>query len=207
MTTLALVLFVGGGVAFAVSVTRHSSRPPQPVAASAGRIAPVTTTTIPAPRATTAKRATGLDASPPVGLQIPSIGVESSIVPLGLNPDGSVAVPASFHVAGWYRYGVSPGQNGPAVLLGHVDSMSGPGVFFKLGALVPGARVVLQREDGKEITYVITGVREYAKSAFPTLDVYADTPTPTIRLVTCGGAFDNRTHHYVSNIVAFGRQA
>jgi hypothetical protein len=93
------------------------------------------------------------------------------------------------------------------VILGHVDSMSGPGIFYRVGALHPGDTVAVTRADGKTVTFVITGVRQYSKTAFPTLDVYGNTPVPTIRLVTCGGAFDSATHHYLSNIVAFGELA
>jgi sortase (surface protein transpeptidase) len=143
----------------------------------------------------------------PVAISIPSIGVQSPIVDLGLNADGTVEVPSSFHEAGWYKYGVEPGQNGPSVYLGHVDSQSGPGVFYRLGALRPGDHIVIKRADRRLVTFVITGVRQYSKTAFPTLDVYADTAAPTIRLVTCGGAFDSATHHYLSNIVAFGQLA
>ena len=115
-------------------------------------------------------------------------------------------MPDSFHVVGWYEHGVAPGQAGPAVFLGHVDSVSGPGIFYRLGAIRPGDHVVVTRRDGRSITFVITGVRQYSKTAFPTIDVYGDTAAPTIRLVTCGGAFDSSTHHYLSNTVAFGQQ-
>ena len=131
--------------------------------------------------------------------------MQSPIVGLGLNTDGTVEVPGSFHVAGWYKYGVEPGQVGPSVYLGHVDSVSGPGIFYRLGALHPGDHVIVTRADGQLVTFKITGVREYFKTAFPTIDVYANTSVPTIRLVTCGGAFDNATHHYLSNVVAFGQ--
>jgi sortase (surface protein transpeptidase) len=143
----------------------------------------------------------------PIAISIPSIGVQSPVVDLGLNADGTVEVPSSFHEAGWYKYGVEPGQIGPSVYLGHVDSTSGPGVFYRLGALRPGDHVTIQRADGRPVTFVITGVRQYSKTAFPTLAVYANTAVPTIRLVTCGGAFDTTTHHYLSNIVAFGQLA
>jgi len=131
--------------------------------------------------------------------------VTSDLTSLGLNADGSVEVPVSFQTAGWYRGSVTPGQVGPAVILGHIDSTAGPGVFYRLGALHPGDQVIVERLDGRELTYRITGVREYPKDHFPTIEVYGDTPIPTIRLITCGGAFDNATHHYLSNIIAFGQ--
>ncbi len=131
----------------------------------------------------------------------------STLTSLGLNTDGSVHVPDSFSIAGWFNGSVTPGQVGPTVILGHVDSTSGPGVFFRLGDLRPGDNVTVARLDGTVVTYRITAVRQYPKSHFPTFDVYGNTPVPTIRLITCGGAFDSTTHHYLSNIVAYGQLA
>ncbi len=138
-------------------------------------------------------------------VSIPSIGVTSMLTSLGRNADGSVQVPTDFQVAGWYNGSVTPGQVGPTVILGHVDSTAGPGIFYRLGALHPGDTVTVHRQDGRNVTYRITGVRVYSKAHFPTLEVYANTSIPTIRLITCGGAFDSATHHYLSNIVAFGQ--
>ena len=143
--------------------------------------------------------------SAPVTISIPSIAVRSDLIRLGLNADGSIEVPKSFHVAGWYEHSVTPGQTGPSIILGHVDSKAGPGIFFRLGALHSGDRVVVNRADGTTATFQINAVRSYSKTQFPTLDVYGNTPMPTIRLITCGGAFDRTTGHYLSNIVAFGQ--
>lgn len=209
-TTLAIVLAVGGITAFGVSYAHRTSPPARTPLASSGRIEPVPTSTVtPTSRRTTPSRPTptkavGLGASPPIEIAIPAIDVTSAIVDLGRNADGTVEVPSSFHLVGWYKLAVTPGQVGPAVFLGHVDSQSGPGIFYRLGQLRIGDRVVVTRRDGRAVTFAITGVREYAKVAFPSIDVYGDTPTPTIRLVTCGGAFDAATGHYLSNVVAFG---
>ncbi len=148
-----------------------------------------------------------LDYSAPTAINVPALGIQSILTRLDRNPDGTVEVPTSFHTAGWYEHSVTPGQIGPTVILGHVDSTSGPGIFYRVGALHPGDTVAVTRADGKTVTFVITGVRQYSKTAFPTLDVYGNTPVPTIRLVTCGGAFDSATHHYLSNIVAYGELA
>jgi hypothetical protein len=211
-TVIASVLAVVGVVtiALALHAQRHA---PQPSASAAGRlyVPSSTSTTIPsAPRtAPTRPKPTatkpGLPASPPTAITIPSIGVQSSLIRLGLNADGSVQVPTSFHVAGWYEQSVTPGQVGPTIILGHVDSKAGPGIFFRLGALKPGDRVAVNRVDGRTATFEITAVRSYFKKQFPTLDVYSNTPTPTIRLITCGGTFDRSTGHYLSNIVAYGQ--
>lgn len=209
-TTLAIALAVGGITAFGLTYMRRTSPPPRPPLASSGRIEPAppstarptTRRTTPVPPAPT--RAVGLSASAPIEITIPAIGVTSAIVDLGRNADGTVEVPSSFHVVGWYKFAVTPGQVGPAVFLGHVDSQSGPGIFYRLGQLRVGDRVVVKRRDGRTVTFAISGVREYAKAAFPSIDVYGNTPVPTIRLVTCGGAFDPATRHYLSNVVAFG---
>ena len=213
-TTFAILLGVGGVTAIVVGYAQRRTPPARPSIAAAGRIAPgpaTRATSIARPRetvpTTTAPSAATRLARLPVEISIPSIGVQSPIVDLGLNGDGTVEVPSSFHVAGWYKYGAAPGRVGPSVYLGHVDSVSGPGVFYRLGALHPGDHVVIKRADGRTVTFVITGVRQYSKTAFPTIDVYANTAVPTIRLVTCGGAFDPATHHYLSNVVAFGELA
>ncbi len=209
-TVIASVLAVAGVVTIAVAL-HAQHKPPQPSASAAGKlyVPPTSTTTIPAaptpikPKITTTKP--GLPASPPTAITIPSIGVQSTLIRLGLNADGSVEVPTSFHVAGWYERSVTPGQVGPTIILGHVDSKAGPGIFFRLGALKPGDRVAVNRADGRTVTFEITAVRSYFKKQFPTLDVYSNTPTPTIRLITCGGTFDRSTGHYLSNIVAYGQ--
>jgi sortase (surface protein transpeptidase) len=133
--------------------------------------------------------------------------VRSQLVHLDRNPDGTVQVPTSYQIAGWYDRSVTAGQVGPTVILGHVDSKAGPGIFYRLGALHPGDTVTVTRTDHRTVTYTITGVREYAKNQFPTIDVYGNTTRPTIRLVTCGGTFDHTTGHYLSNIVAYGELA
>ncbi len=212
VTIVAGLLALVGAVTVVVAVSRHNSPPPKPVASAAGNIAsPTTTTSVPIPGGLTpssvAPKPTGLGFSPPAEITVPSLGIDSTLVRLDRNADGSVEVPTSFHVAGWYEHSVSPGQVGPSVILGHVDSKSGPGIFYKVGLLQPGAKVVVKRDDGKLVNYVITGVRQYPKTGFPTIDVYGDTAVPTIRLITCGGAFDSATGHYVSNIVAFGQLA
>lgn len=208
--TGAIVLAVTGSAALLVDYTQRPTPPPRPEAAAAGHVAPSSAPTPPtirqAHRRLRSPTATVLGASPPVEIRIPSIAVQSHIVELGQNADGTVAVPSSFQDVGWYKYGVTPGQNGPAVFLGHVDSTSGPGIFYRVGALHPGDHVLVTRQDGRTATYTITAVRAYPKSAFPTIDVYGNTAVPTIRLVTCGGTFDSASGHYRSNIIAYGQQ-
>lgn len=143
--------------------------------------------------------------SPPVALSIPTIGVNTSgIVDLHLDTHGQLEAPTDFDRAGWYADGPTPGEFGPAVIGAHVDSKAGPAVFYRLGALRPGARIQVTRQDGSTVSFVVDRVAKYAKARFPTSLVYGDTRgRAELRLITCGGAFDRASGHYVDNIVAF----
>jgi len=148
-----------------------------------------------------------LAASAPSAITIPSIGVQSTLVQLGLNPDKSIEVPPlddPDSKAGWYKYSPTPGQIGPTVILGHVDSAKyGPGVFFKLGALQPGATVEVTLTDRIVAVFTVDKVVAYPKSAFPSTAVYGTIDHPGLRLITCGGSFDPAAGSYESNIVAY----
>jgi len=139
----------------------------------------------------------------PVRVDIPRIRVSSSLGRLGRAPDGTVEVPRRFDVAGWYALGTRPGDPGSAVILGHVDSTSGPAVFFRLRELRRGDEIRVGRADGSSLRFVVERTEQYDKQRFPTDDVYYPTLTPGLRLVTCGGLFDHRTRHYRSNIIVF----
>jgi hypothetical protein len=144
----------------------------------------------------------------PMQVSIPSIGVNASVVRLGLNQDRTVEVPSSFSLAGWYQGSAVPGVPGkPTVILGHVSSTAGPAVFYALRTLQRGASVWVLGADHSWVRYVVDTVRQFPKSHFPTKLVYAPHRGTTIRLVTCGGAFDSSTGHFVDNIVAFGHLA
>jgi len=134
-------------------------------------------------------------------VRIPALSVRANIIRLGLEKDGTVQVPSNTVQVGWYDLGPSPGQVGDAVLLGHVDSYRGPGVFFSLRTLKSGQHVVVTRRDGRTVTFSVISVREYAKSAFPSQLVYGNHGVSELVLVTCGGPFDHRTGHYEANIV------
>jgi sortase (surface protein transpeptidase) len=137
----------------------------------------------------------------PVSLSIPAIGVQTALVRLGLTSAGALQVPASTSTAGWYTASPRPGQTGAAVIAGHVDSRSGPAVFFRLRLLRPGELIYVRRMDGSLAVFRVSGVREYDKSEFPTAAVYGPVPDAELRLITCGGAFDQATGHYVSNVI------
>jgi sortase (surface protein transpeptidase) len=137
----------------------------------------------------------------PVALTIPSIGVQTSLVHLGLTSSGVLQVPPSTAVAGWYTGSPRPGAVGPAVIAGHVDSRAGPGVFFRLSSLHPGDRVYVRRADGTLAVFLVTDVRQFPKDVFPTAAVYGPTPDAELRLITCGGTFDPKLRSYLSNTV------
>ncbi|MGH3279341.1 MAG: class F sortase, partial [Trebonia sp.] len=148
----------------------------------------------------------GVARSTPVAIAIPAIGVRSRLLTVGLNPDGTIQVPPLFATpsdAAWFDGSPTPGQVGSAVIEGHIDTYKGPSVFFRLGALRPGDTVDVTLADRTVAVFRVTGVRQYAKDNFPTLTVYGDTSYPSLRLITCGGAFDSATGHYVSNTVVF----
>lgn len=152
-----------------------------------------------------------LPPSKPVRLEIPSIGVDSVVQHLGQDAEGGLEVPAPgshYDEAAWYRYSPTPGERGPAVLLGHIDSAAdGPSVFFRLGELRAGARVVVTRADRSIAFFVVDAVHRYAKKDFPTRLVYGDIDHAGLRILTCGGAFDHASRHYLDNIVVFASLA
>jgi LPXTG-site transpeptidase (sortase) family protein len=127
--------------------------------------------------------------------------VAAAIIPTGVNWDGSVAVPslADAQKVGWYRYGAVPGTPGRAVLLGHVDTYTGPGAFYRLYLLRRGDHVDI-RAGGRSMAFSITSIRQVSKQDFPS-SVYAPGRTPVLYLVTCAGGFDYVTRHYSDNII------
>jgi sortase (surface protein transpeptidase) len=143
--------------------------------------------------------------SDPVSLDIPSIGAHSSLVPLGLNADNTVQVPpvSTPLQAGWYKFGPTPGETGPAVVLGHVDGDKHKGIFYRLKEMKPGDDVAIARQDGTTARFKVTKVDEVPKDVFPSDAVYGDTAGPELRLITCGGVFDRSAHSYVDNIIVY----
>lgn len=139
----------------------------------------------------------------PTRLQVPAIGVDTALLPLGLHANGSMQVPDDASLAGWYDLGPRPGQPGPAVLAGHVDSRKGPGVFYRLRELAPEDVVFVTREDGSRLAFRVTAVEQHDKDALPVERIWAETEQPVLRLITCGGFFDRTVRHYTDNIVVF----
>jgi Sortase domain len=139
----------------------------------------------------------------PVAVEIPSIDVHSELSQLGLDETGAMEAPSNFDTAGWFSLGPPPGQPGPAVIAGHVDSRDGPAVFYRLHELAAGDEVIVHRADGTEIRFTVTGARSHPKTAFPTQAVYGPVPGSELRLITCGGEFDTSRRQYRENLVVY----
>jgi sortase (surface protein transpeptidase) len=141
----------------------------------------------------------------PVAIDIPAIGVQSVLAPLGLNADGTVEVPADPAEAGWYKLGTRPGALGSAVILGHVDSTEGPAVFYLLSTLSQGDAVDVRLADGTLAQFRVSSVRTYANEQFPAAQVYAAKGARVLNLVTCGGSYDAARGGYQANVVVNAR--
>jgi hypothetical protein len=139
---------------------------------------------------------------PPTRVRIPSIKVDSTLEALAVDSGGTLASPKEFDRAGWYADGTVPGDTGPAVVAGHVDSRTGPAVFFRLHELKPGAEVDVER-GGQWLVFNVTAVERYPKAQFPSEKVYGATPAAELRLITCGGIFDTRHNAYRDNVVVY----
>jgi hypothetical protein len=206
----ALAVAVGTSVVTAASltagaVTSASAALPAPTASgSSGSSAggSVSAAVVPAPEAVALS-----DVAAPVSVAVPSLGISSPLLRLGVDADGALEVPRDADRAGWFEHGPAPGAVGPAVVVGHVDSREGPDVFATLRTVAVGAEVDVVREDGSTARFEVTRVQQVAKDAFPTEEVYGPAAGPELRLITCGGAFDSSTRHYVDNVVVYARLA
>jgi sortase (surface protein transpeptidase) len=207
------VLFVAVGVVALIVGLQAQQAPPQ-APSSAATAAPPTEDAVPGEPSSSsgeqspAAEARGpvLPASAPARIDIPAVGVVSDLLDLGLNPDETVEVPPldEDSKAGWYRDSPTPGELGPSLILGHVDSVEyGPAIFFRLGELRPGDEVTVTRDDGTVAVFTIDRVATYAKDSFPTLEVYGNTDRAELRLITCGGDFDAGSRNYLDNIVVY----
>lgn len=155
-----------------------------------------TTTTAP-PRPSVARHGS------PVGVRVDAVGIDVPLVPLGLEPDGTLEVPSDFQTAGWYRHAPLPGDVGPAVIAAHVDSYRGPAAFFELRDVRPGDEVAVTYTDGTEVRFRVDRVERHAKDAFPTDRVYGNVDDAQLRLITCGGQFDRSVRSYRDNIIVW----
>lgn len=151
-------------------------------------------------------RQTG-ETAEPVRVRIPAIGVSSPLDRLAKLPDRSIAAPTRWEIAGWYAEGPRPGQPGPAVVLGHVDSDTGPAVFARLGELRRGDEVLVDRADASTARFTVESQEVYPKNDFPSELVYLPTLTPELKLITCTGTFDRSSGHYRDNLIVTARLA
>ena len=192
---LTLLLVAGGGM-----VTFALLRQGEPASAAPPVIelpTPSTGTTVPAVEIPVAA------VPAPVAIRIESIGASAPVDPLGLNADGSLEVPTDYQRAGYYTGRPMPGAIGPAIIVAHIDSKTGPAVFYRLRDLKPGDEAVVTRADGTEVVFVVDRLEQHAKNAFPTDAVYGPTPDATLRLITCGGSWDAAAGHYRDNTITF----
>lgn len=206
------VLLVAGVIAIVIAL-RSQQHAPQPPAAAASPVA-----VVPAPRTSTASTTPGsrtpsaatrgpiLTRSLPTHLSIPAIGVNSDLKKIGLTGSGVIQTPplARDSHAYWLDVSPTPGQLGPATIIGHVDSAAnGPAVFFRLGDLRQRDTISVTRADGLTAVFEVERVVEYPKARFPTHAVYGNTDNAALRLITCGGIFNPAIHSYESNIVVY----
>jgi len=227
---LAVVLAGAGGTALVSGLQAQTAPPPPPSGRAAGAIPapdlhpqhgspatrdaatrsypPVTRRTpSSAPSNLRTSRVHALAASPPTAIDVPAIGVHGSLIHLDLNSDKTVQVPTDYRQAGWYDRSPMPGEVGPAIILGHIDSYQGPGVFFRLADLRPGNTIVVHRAAGAPATFTVEAIRRYPKDHFPSAKVYGPVGYAGLRLISCGGAFDSAARSYADNIVVYARLA
>jgi len=143
------------------------------------------------------------EAARPRHIDIRAIGISASVVSLGLGADATMETPRKWGDTGWYEPASEPGERGPAVIAGHVDSTSGPAVFYRLRELRRGNLIRIRRADGSVVRFRVEGLERWPKATFPTRRVFGTTPVSTLRLVTCGGSFDSSTGHYVDNTIVY----
>jgi sortase (surface protein transpeptidase) len=193
------LLIIAGGTA-GLLLTRHGTPAMHPAALGVNALPAPTGPIVAAPQS-----AQPAPVARPVELTIPLIGVQTSLIYLGLNSNGTLQVPtlSQTAIAGWYTGSPRPGAIGSAIIVGHIDSYQGPGVFWRLHELRRGDRIYVKRADGTLVEFRVTLVQSYLKDDFPTQEVYGPVPDAELRLITCGGAFDYTTRHYLSNIVVY----
>ena len=176
------------------------------VAPGGGPGTPVPASTAGSPPAPVLLRAPEAEpAATPEEVTIPAIGVRSTLADLGIDQAGALVPPTDFDQAGWFSAGTVPGEVGPAVIAGHVDSRTGPAVFFRLEELAVGDAVLVRRSDGRDVEFRVTRVAQYPKDDFATAEVYGPTTGPELRLITCGGNFDTSRRSYRDNVVVYAQ--
>jgi sortase (surface protein transpeptidase) len=150
-----------------------------------------------------AKKPNSLDRSVPTRLRVPDVGIDTGLITLGKNADGSLAAPERYDIAGWYEYSPTPGEIGPSVIVGHVDNYLGPAVFYSLRELKPGQKIDVTRQDGSTVHFHVDSVELFDQQNFPTMAVYGNIDHAGLRLITCGGVYNPLTGRYSHNTVVY----
>lgn len=204
---LAAMLAIAAGV---WGVTHRYDAPTPPTAAAApGPQGPSSAPPRPASTSSGSLPSGVRAGSRPVSVSIPAIEVQLPLIELGLQSDGTLAVPSGAQVGkgAWFTGSPVPGGNGPAVIEAHVTTATGKGPFFRLASLTDGDRASVRLSDGRWVAFTVYRVARYPKNSFPTGDVYGNTAGPELRLITCGGEFDRSTGHFDDNTVVYARLA
>lgn len=198
---IALVMLTG--LAMVRNGVNIDDGPPQPTAASA---VAVTADQLPANPPTPPADMELLEHSSVQRIRIPTISVDAPVMTVGLDAQGWIDAPPpqDRNLAGWYLNGISPGQRGSAVIVGHVDNAQGPAVFYGLGSVKPGNHIEVERYDGRTAVFEVYGVEVFSKDAFPGARVYGDTGHAELRVITCGGGY-SKARGYDGNVVVFAR--
>ncbi|MEU5217596.1 class F sortase [Streptomyces sp. NPDC020807] len=203
-----VVLLIGIHLTRGGAQDLRAEGPPQPAAVAA----PGTT---PTPRATVTNALTpttpgptvaSLPTSPPTRVRASAVRIDAPLTAVGLDREGWIEPPPpeDEDLAGWFTGAVTPGEQGTAVVVGHVDTPTGRAVFYELGSLAVGHRVEIDRRDGRTAVFAVYGVEVVPKDDFPADRLYAASGRPELRLITCGGTF-TRAHGYEGNVVVSAR--
>lgn len=193
------MLFLAIGITGAIYFGFNLSKP--------AVIKPPIAAVIPAPAAVKAEQpdqANTLPRSEPVRVRISRLGIDGPTVVIGLQADGTLGIPYRASDIGWYDKAPTPGELGPAILVGHVEWRGSRGVFWRLREVVPGDIVEVNRADGKTIKFKVDSVRQFPQDSFPTQEVYGNIDYAGVRLITCSGIFDKKLKRYSHNTVVYG---
>ncbi|MBY8865811.1 MULTISPECIES: class F sortase [Streptomyces] len=159
----------------------------------------------PRPKASASPDGPALPRSEPKRISIPDIGVDAPFTNLSIGTSGQLNAPPAddTNLVGWFQGGVSPGERGASIVVGHVDTKTGPAVFAGLSTLEPGSDIDITRADGTVANFKVDALDTFSKADFPDDEVYADTPDAELRLITCGGPYDRTAQDYEANLVVF----
>lgn len=203
LAVAAFLMLGGGGAALLIGPGGDAAQPAGTPSNGAARVGAADGFQDPASAAADSRSSE----TSPTRLLIPAIGVDAGFEQLALGAAGELQPPVDWDSVGWYADGVVPGQIGPAVIAGHVDSTTGPAVFIDLEKLKRGDEVTVQLSDDSTQSFRVTGTERVSKDGFPSERVYGPTPTPTLRLITCDGTFDPAIGHYDDNLIVYAELA